>query len=181
MDASWVAAIASVVSALIVGVAAIAALLQIRHIRNANDIAIYLRLVERLDSPKTREVFAAILPFVERLKTDSALRSRLEEPAAVPEFDEIEGLVRFLDNLTMLILAGRLKEELILEEYADDIVRMWDWLAEAVRLRRHGAGDRLGAAYEHLAMRAKAYLASGEMERFYSQLLRDPQKDEFRS
>jgi hypothetical protein len=178
MDASWVAAIASVVSALIVGVAAIAALLQIRHIRNANDIAIYLRLVERLDSPKTREVFAAILPFTEQLKTDSALSSRLEEPASVPEFDEIEGLVRFLDNLTMLILAGRLKEELVLAEYADDIILLWDRLAPAIALRRRGAGNRLGAAYEHLAMRAKAYLASGEMERFYGRLLRDPRMNE---
>jgi flagellar motor component MotA len=181
VDASWVAAIASVASALIVAVAAIAALLQIRHIRNANEITIYLRLVERLDSPKTREVFAAIPPFAERLKTDSALRSRLEEPAPVPEFDEIEGLVRFLDNLTMLILAGRLKEELILAEYAVDIDWMWDRLAEAVQLRRRGAGDRLGAVYEHLAMRAKAYLASGEMKRFYGRLLHDPQMDELRS
>lgn len=174
MDPSWVAAIASVASALIVGIAAIAALLQIRHIRNANDIAIYLRLVERLDSPPSRAAFAAILPFAERLKTDAALRSQLQEPPPVPEFVELEALVRFLDNLTMLILVGRLKEELILPEYADDIVRLWDLLAEAIRLRRRGAGDRLGAAFEHLAMRAKAYLGSGEMKRFYGRLLRDP-------
>ncbi len=174
MDASWVAAIASVASALIVGIAALAAILQIRHIRNANDITIYLRLVERLDSPKSRAAFAAILPLAERLKTDAALRSRFEQPPPVPEFDEVEPLVRFLDTLTMLILAGRVREELTLAEYADDIVRLWDRLAEAIALRRRGAGDRLGAAFEHLAMRAKTYLASGEMDRFYGRLLRDP-------
>jgi hypothetical protein len=174
MDPSWVAAIASVASVLIVGIAAIAALLQIRHIRNANDITIYLRLVERLDSPKSRAAFAAIIPFAERLRTDASLRSRLEQPPPVPEFDEIEWLVRFLDTLTMLILAGRVREELTLAEYADDIVRFWDRLAEAVRLRRRGAGPHFGAAFEHLAMRAKVYLESGEMGRFYERLLRDP-------
>lgn len=178
MDASWVAAIASVASALVVGVAAIAAILQIRHMSNANDIAIYLRLVERLDSPKSRAAFAAILPLAERLKTDSALRSRLEKPAPVPEFDEIESLVRFLDTLTMLILAGRVREELTLAEYADDIVRLWNWLAEPIAIRRRGAGDRLGAAFEHLAMRAQDYLASGEKDHFYARLLRDPRTSE---
>ncbi len=178
MDASWVAAIASAASALVVGIAAIAALLQIRHMSNANDLAIYLRLVERLDSPKSRAAFAAMIPLTERLKTDAALRSRLEEPAAVPEFDEIESLVRFLDTLTMLILAGRVREELILAEYADDIVRTWNLLAEPIALRRRGAGARLGAAFEHLAMRAKAYVASGAMDRFYGRLLRDPRTSE---
>jgi len=174
MDPSWVAAIASVVSLLIVGIATIAAVVQIRHIRNANDITIYLRLVERLDSAESRAAFAALLPFTERLKTDAELRSRLEQPQVVPEFDHIEALVRFLDTLTMLILAGRVKEELTLAEYADDIVRVWDQLAEAIRLRRRGAGQHFGAAFEHLAMRAKSYLESGEMNRFYDRLLRDP-------
>ncbi len=173
MDASWVAAIASGASALVVGVAALAALLQIRHMSNANDIAIYLRLVERLDSPKSRGAFAALAPFAEQLKTDAALRSRMERPAPVPEFDEIESLVRFLDTLTMLILAGRVKEELILAEYADDIASLWNLLAEPLMLRRQGEGERLGAAFEHLAMRARGYVASGAMGRFYSRLLRD--------
>lgn len=106
MDASWVAAIASVASAFVVGVAAIAALLQIRHVRNANDIAIYLHLVDRLDSIRATEAFGSIEKFTAQLKTDTALRHRLAEPYSVPEFNEIETLLRFLDNLTMLILAG---------------------------------------------------------------------------
>lgn len=141
---------------------------------NANDIAIYLRLVERLDSPKSRAAFAVLPSIAERLKIDSALRSRMEQPAPVPEFDEIESLVRFLDTLTMLILAGRVKEELILAEYADDIVRLWNLLVEPIALRRRGEGERLGAAFEHLAMRARDYVASGAMDRFYARLLRDP-------
>jgi len=44
------AAPASMASAIIVAITAIAAFLQIRHVRNANEIAVYLRLVDRLDS-----------------------------------------------------------------------------------------------------------------------------------
>lgn len=174
MDASWVAAIAAVASALIVAIAAIAALLQIRHIRNANEITVYLRLVERLDSAQTREAFFAMRPLLTRFATEPALRARVGSSEQVEEFEEIVQLVRFLDNLTMLILMGGVGERLIIAEYADDIVRLWDNVAEVIYLRRRALGVHFGAAYEHLAMRAKAYLASGQVDRFYSQLQRDP-------
>lgn len=174
MDASWVAAIASVATAFIVGVAAIAAVLQLRHIRNANDISIYLHLLDRLDSAQARVAFDVIETFATQVKTDEALRYRLAQPSRVPEFAEIENLLRFLDNLTMLIIAGSITERLILAQYADEIVRMWDSLAEAVYLRRYGQGPHFVSAFEHLAMRATAYRQGGGIERFYGHLQRDP-------
>lgn len=173
MDASWVAAIASVASAFIVGVAAIAALLQIRHIRNANEITIYLHLVDRLESANAAEAFRSFEDFAQRLKTDRSLRYRLAQPRDVPEFHEIETLLRFLDNLTMLVLTRTVTERLVLTKYADDINQLWDALAEAVYLRRYGV-PHFASIYEHLAMRAKAYLAGGEIDRFYGRLLHDP-------
>lgn len=178
MDASWVAAIASVASAVIVGVAAIAALVQIRHIRNANEITVYLRLIERLESPRATAAFSAIGPFLERFKADPSLRDRLGQPGPFPELDEIVAVVRFLDNLTMLILTGGTTEGLILAEYAGDITRLWGWIAEVVYLRRRVLGEHFGAALEHLAMRAKTYIDSGEMKNFYDRLLRDPRANE---
>jgi hypothetical protein len=174
MDASWVAAIAAVVSVVIVAVAAIAALLQIRHIRNANEITVYLRLVERLDSLQTRAAFEGMRPLMTRLASDPELHARVASAEQVPEFEEIVQLVRFLDNLTMLILEGGVAERLILAEYADDIVRLWDNVREVIQMRRGALGVHFGAAYEHLAMRAKAYRASGKMDLFYDRLLRDP-------
>jgi hypothetical protein len=174
VDASWVAAIASVASALVVGIAAIAAVRQIRHIRNANEITVYLRLIERLESPRGMAAFSALGPFLERLAVDPSLRERLGQPAPLPELEEIVALVRFLDNLTMLILTRGVTERLILNEYADDIARLWDNVGELVYLRRRFLGRRFGAAFEHLAMRSRGYLISGEMDRFYARLLRDP-------
>jgi hypothetical protein len=174
MDASWVAAIASVASAFIVAVAAIAAVLQIRQIRNANEITIYLHLVDRLDSAQARIAFGVIEKFAVQLRTDNALRYRLSQSPPVPEFAEIESLLRFLDNLTMLILAGSMTERLVIAQYADEIVRLWDSLAEAVYLRRYGAGPHFILAFEHLAMRAKAYLEAGEIDKFYGHLRQDP-------
>jgi hypothetical protein len=173
MDASWVAAIASVASALIVGVAAIAAVLQIRHIRNANDTTIYLKLVDGLESAQSRAAFEALAKFAAQFRTDVALRDRLAQPNRVPEFDDLETLLRTLDEMTMLILTGSVREELILAKYADEIVQTWDPLAEAVYIRR-AVRPHFASLFEHLAMRAKAYLEAGEIDRFYGGLQRDP-------
>jgi hypothetical protein len=173
MDASWVAAIASVASAFVVGVAAIAALLQMRHIRIANDIAMYLHLVDRLESANAIAAFGSVEDFARQLQSDASLRYRLTQPQPVPEFREIETLLRFLDNLTMLILTKSVTEQLVLMKYADEIVRLWDTVAEGVYLRRFGF-PHFASAYEHLAMRAKGCLAAGEIDRFYGRLQQDP-------
>jgi hypothetical protein len=130
-------------------------------------------LRDRLESANAAEAFRSFEDFARQLQSDRSLRYRLTQPRDVPEFHEIETLIRFLDNLTMLIFTGSLTESLVLTKYADEIVRLWDPLAEAIYLRRHGV-PHFGSAYEHLAMRAKAYLAGGEIDRFYGRLLHDP-------
>ncbi|HEY6325738.1 MAG TPA: hypothetical protein VIW73_04375 [Candidatus Cybelea sp.] len=173
MEPSWVAAIASVASAFIVAVAALAAVLQIRHIRNANEITIYLHLVDRLETANATEVFRSFQEVARRLETDRSLRYRLAQPQPVPEFSEIETLLRFLDNLTMLALTRTDTERVMLTKYGVEIIRLWDALAEAVYLRRYGIPHFAGM-FEHLAMRAKAYLASGKIDRYYAELQHDP-------
>ncbi len=170
MDASWIAAIASVASAFIVGVAAIAAVRQIRHVRNANDITTYLHLVDRLESANATTVFQGMEEFRWQLASDDALRERMTQAQSVPEFQEIETLIRFLDNLAMLTITGSVTERLILTKYADEINLLWDQVSDAVYLRR-SVWPHFAATYEHLAMRAKA--SRGDIDRFYSRLLRD--------
>ena len=77
IDSGWVAALASVVSALVITVTAIAAFVQIRHARNANEITVYLRLVDRIDSLEAGETFARLDTFVESVRTDPAVRAAL--------------------------------------------------------------------------------------------------------
>jgi hypothetical protein len=86
-------------------------------------------------SPRAATALSAIDPLVERLKADPSLQTRLAHPGPVPEVGEIVALVRFLDNLTMTILTGGVTERLILAEYADDIVQLWDRLGEVTRSR----------------------------------------------
>ena len=180
MNANWLAAIASLISALVVAITAIAAFVQIRHLRTTNDITVYLRLVDRLDSPAAQIAFESIDAFRERTANDPSFRLALTQRASPSEeFQEIGYLLRFFEHLSTLGITGGVSEKLVLAEYADNIADIWERLAETVYLRRLASGPHTGAAFEHLAMRAKSYLENGEMDRLYGRLRRDPRMADF--
>jgi len=173
VDPAGVGALASLISAIVICVTAIAAFAQLRHYRNANDIVVYLRLVDLLDAPEVREAIQK-MPEIAPLLRDPAFRERLRRPELIEEFAAYGRLLATLEHLATLVIKGGVAEGLVLAEYADNFERTWELTREAVYLRRDAFGPHTGAAFEHLAMRAKAYRESGRMAREYGTLLRDP-------
>lgn len=174
LDSGWAAALATIVTALIVGVTAVAAFRQLRHGRNANDIVVYLRLVDFMDSPTALAARSNMRTISDLVATDADYRERLGDPEFVPEqFREIGETLRFIEHLAVLVTYGGIAEQLILAEYAENFVAMWELMRPAILRRRVGFGPYTGRAFEHLAMRAKRYIDSGAMERDYAALERD--------
>lgn len=176
MDSGWVAAIASLVSAFIVAVTAIAAFRQLRHNRNANDIVVYMRLIERMDAPETRDARAALSVVAQKTRDDPEYRRRLRDPSFRPEeFREVGLLLGFLEHISVLVTYGGVAEPIVLAEYADTFVTIWEEMRPAIAERRIAFGPYTGRAFEHLAIRARRYIDSGRMEREYAALERDPE------
>jgi len=175
IDSGWVAALATLVSALIITVTAVIAVRQLRHNRNANDIVVYLRLIDTLDSPEMQEGRTGIATVGRRIAEDPAYLAQLSDPAFIPdEFRSVGMLLRFLEHISVLVTKGGVAESLVLAEYADNFVAMWDTLRPAILQRRIAFGPHTGRAFEHLAMRAKRYIDSGQMNREYNALEQDP-------
>lgn len=175
MDSGWVAAIASIASALIVAITAIAAFQQLKHNRNANEIVVYLRLVDVMDSASSAETRADLAVIAERVRNDPEYRERLADATFRPtEFRSVGVLLGFLEHISVLITRGGVAEGLVLAEYADTFVHMWEAMRPAIVQRRTAYGPYISRAFEHLAMRSKRYIDSGQMEREYAALERDP-------
>ena len=174
MDPGWVAAIASLAAAAIVAVTAIAAFRQLRHYRNANDIVVYLRLIDHMDSPAMLEARDTIAFIAQKVASDAEYHQRLADPTFNPEeFRSVGQLLRFLEHIAVLVTKGGVAESLILAEYADTFVDIWDKLRPAILRRRIAIEPYVGRAFEHLAMRSRRYIESGEMAREYDALERD--------
>ncbi len=174
MDSGWISATASLLSACIVAVTAIAAIAQLRHYRNANDIAVYLRLIEKMDSERFLQARRISKELALRIRNDQQFREQLTNPEYLPdEYQAVADVLRYLEHISVLVTTGNIAEQLILAEYADNFVALWERLGEMVVLRRVAFGPYTGRAFEHLAMRSKDFLDSGKMERFYAKLLSD--------
>jgi len=178
IDSGWAAAIAAIVTALIVGGTAIAAFRQLRHGRNANDIVVYLRFIDFMDAPETVATRVSLRGLAEQVAADPQLAARLADPGSFPEeFRRAGEMMRFLEHICVLVTKGGVAESLVLAEYADTFVDMWELLRPGIMLRRRALGPYLGRAFEHLAMRAKQYIDSGGMNRDYEALERDVRGD----
>jgi hypothetical protein len=174
LDSGWVAAVASIVTALVVAVTAVAAFRQLRHGRNANDIVVYLRLVDFMDSPATWIARQNMRTIASKVAADRSYREQLRDPDATPEeFRNVAETLRFLEHISVLVTAGGVAEKLVLAEYAEIFVSIWEVLRPVLVERRIALGPYTGRAFEHLAMRAKIYIDSGRMERDYAALEKD--------
>jgi hypothetical protein len=174
IDSGWVAALATLVSALIIMLTAVIAVRQLRHNRNANDIVVYLRMIDTFDSPEMEAARASIATIGRLIAEDPTYLERLADPAfSPPEFHALGRLLRFLEHISVLITKGGVAEGLVLAEYADNFSAMWETLRPAILRRRIAFGPHTGRAFEHLALRAKRYIDSGEMDREYDALERD--------
>ncbi len=170
MDSGWVAAIASTASAFIVAAAALAAFLQLRHYRNANDIVVYLRVVDQMDSPEMMEARKRVAT----LASDPGYQARVSDPTAFrDESASIGPLLRFLEHLSVLVIKGGVAESLIHAEYAEVFSDLWDALRPGIIARRVAFGPYMWRAFEHLAVRSRRYIESGAMQREYDALERD--------
>jgi len=170
-----ITAIASLGSALIIAVTAVAAFLQLRHYRNANDIVVYLRLIEQMDALDIFETISQLEAISRRVADDPAYYERLSDPE-VDDPEELRGarkLFGFLERLSVLVYKGDIAESLVLAEYADTFVTLWELGRPVFVQRRIAYSPHLMRAFEHLAMRAKAYIDSGQMAREYDALGRD--------
>ena len=85
LDSGWAAALAAIITAVIVAGTAVAAFRQLRHNRNANEMVIYLRLIDFMDSPGTTLARQNLGAVADRVRTDPAYRASLTDPAFVAE------------------------------------------------------------------------------------------------
>jgi hypothetical protein len=128
-----------------------------------------------MDSPPMREARNLISSVSEKIATDPEYRERLTDPTFLPdEFHTVGALLGFLEHISVLVTKSGVAESLVLAEYADTFVAIWEIMRPGILQRRVAFGRYTGRAFEHLAMRAKRYIESGQMEREYNALERDP-------
>lgn len=145
---SWeeLSSLASVASAAVVAIAAFAAVMQLRHLRLANQLQCYLEIMTGLQSPELTEArrFLQSVDFT----NPEVLRA-----ATVPDLDpRLMALGVHYQLVSRLLNRGILDDELFMSHY-DTAPRVWKQLKPVAAVMRERTNSPLWIDVEYLAYR----------------------------
>jgi hypothetical protein len=151
--------IASVGTFVVITATAIAAVVQLIHIRSSNQITILTDFREETEDPE----FRAALDFIQTLD------AKLEDPAFRAQFAQnplpasLWGylrVVRLYETLGGFVKRGMLDADLVLDLWAPVVLGAWTRTARATVVARRTRGQTQMENFEYLALLAQRYLRS---------------------
>ena len=157
MTVEWVAAAAAVGTFIVIAASAIAALIQLRHMRNSNQIVVFNEIRHKMETEEFRSALQFIRYELPAKIDDSAFRARLLD-SATPEAKAVYDVGTFIDGA----VAPLVKHKMVDRDLACDLlyyptVMCWDNLAPFIASRRAMLGYRVWEEFEYLSLLCKQF------------------------
>lgn len=173
--------LASVATFLVIGASAIAALIQLRHLRANNQLGALLSLEHEFHTEALQNSFRFVqAEFGIRLR-DRAFREQLErigfiDSRAHPEMD----VLNWFNEMGTLLKNGLVEETAFMELFGRLAVQYWEMLAPAIAILRRRRGNAQFHNFEYLAIRARKWLSDHPHGHFPKGAQRIPILDEWK-
>ena len=137
MSLELLSTVASIGTFVVIGATAIAALVQLRHMRSSNQIAALTEVRETLESERFAQARRDAAQVVPKLISDAAGRAKLGAPAPLPqEVESIRMLANFFENVGAFVRYGIIDLELACDVWSFVVVDTWENLEPAIAIRR---------------------------------------------
>lgn len=160
MSAEWVAAIATAGTFVVIAASAIAALMQLRHMRGSNQIVALTECRETLESPDFREAQRFVsyeLP--ERLRDNrEILRIAKPQSQFEGEYQAIDTVANFFESLGEFVKHRIIDPHLACDMWSYVVLRNWKSLLPIITFVREDLGEPgVWENFEYLAMLSMKY------------------------
>ena len=159
MSPEWLTAIGTIGTFVVIAASAIAALMQLRHMRATNQLSAITELFEDLESPAFQEARRFVnrqLP--ELLEDPENRRLALERPIPA-KFEQARMIFGFFENVGTLVKRGIVDADLLCDLWSPIIVSTWDRLSSwALSSRAVHHNPSLYENFEYLAVTAKQWM-----------------------
>jgi len=142
MSPEWLTAIGTIGTFAVIAASAVAALIQIRHLRSSNQIIALTEMRETLYSP----AFQAALRFLNhdfpRLLEDPQNRKKLSLPGPIPpEFEQVRTVAGFFEQTGTFVKRGIIDADTFLDLWGEVVISTWHRLAPYIISARLGRGQ----------------------------------------
>jgi len=167
MSLELITAIATIATAIVIGASAIAALVQLRHLRASNQITGFLTLRTMLDDDAHQQAVALIHREGD-LSNDEGYRKFVTDDAALrathgnERYEVLRQAVLMIANavevMGTLVRNGVVDQRLFFEQYCGPIDGLWRRLEGYVKLERLAHGDdAIWEDFEYLAALSRRF------------------------
>jgi hypothetical protein len=162
-------ALASLLTVCIIAATAIAAMVQLRHLREGNQISAMLAIGEQLTNDRFTDAQTLIRQKLPAMDDDPKFRAYNmgvlsgHTPDVIPEYEEIRVAVRLVGNsyedLAILVKRGIVDSNLFLDRYSWLVLTYWKLMDKGLADAREAIGRRsIWENFEYLAVLSEDWM-----------------------
>jgi hypothetical protein len=153
MNAEWVTAIATVFTALVIAASAVAALLQIRHMRKGNEIELIQNWTEGIESERFQQARSFVTRELPRILQDPARVHALSWDPLPAELAPVRTVCNHFEAIGTFIRLGSVEAKVALQLWGLVVLDCWRAVAPIIAMiRRRVHTDALWENFEYLAV-----------------------------
>jgi len=150
---------AAVGTFIVITITAIAAFIQLHHLRASNQLSAMLKLLELEQSPALEDRFHFVRTQLAEKMQDPAFRASLDELPVDRTLHPERHVIAWFEHIGSWMKNGLIDEETYLEYASPIIAQYWILLAPTVKRMRRNREPWLLEDFEYLAARARRWLA----------------------
>ncbi|HET9392038.1 MAG TPA: DUF4760 domain-containing protein [Candidatus Rubrimentiphilum sp.] len=160
MSPEWLTAIGTLGTFVVIAASAIAALMQLRHMRGSNQIIALNEVRETIESPAFQAAENFVVRELPPRFQDPAVREALTTPFFPPEYQPARTVANFFETFGALVKNGIIDQEIACDLWGGVATRAWEALAPLTANRRAIIGSAaLWENFEYLTILSKRYAA----------------------
>lgn len=180
MPVDLLSALAAVGTFIVVGATAVAAVIQLRHMRASNQLGALLSLERDFHDESLQESFRFVQGELVYKMRDQAYRAELERIGFIDTRTHLEvSVLNWFNALGTLLKNGLVEETAFMDLFSRLAVQYWEILAPAIAILRRRRGPGQYHSFEYLAIRARKWLSDHPQGSFPKGMSRIPLLDEW--
>jgi hypothetical protein len=167
MSAEWVTAIATAGTFVVIAASAVAALIQLRHMRGSNQIAALTECRETLESPAFNAARRFVLYELPRRLADPVRWREATQTPFIGEYEVIPTVANFFETMGLFVKYRIIDERIACDAWSGVVLGSWQALLPIVTYLRATVGPELWNNFEYLAALSEDYQARSERTSTY--------------
>ena len=155
-----VSTIAAVGTFVVIAATAIAAIVQLRHLRAQNQLTGLLTVLARVEDPQFNEWVDSARELISSRISESAYRRAIMDGTFERRNKPWLNLANSYDWVGSLVKHNLIPEEALLDVYSWRVIQAWDIIEPIVPLVRNRGGAGVWENFEYLVIRARQWSAA---------------------